>query len=96
MHEAKNIGVLRLQEGSSSDDCRHPLLCLVPKMMVVKYLLHLNGHDSAHAHLIHLYALHGIDYNQSIEPPRKEKIGRVQLYFLAHKDVAIHLPRKAI
>ena len=36
-------------------------------------MLHLNGYDKAHAQLIHLYAQHGIDYDQSIKPPRKEK-----------------------
>ena len=61
VHEGKNICVLRLQEGSSGHDWRHLLLCLVPKVMVVKYMLNLNGYERAHAHLVHLYAQHGID-----------------------------------
>ena len=73
VHGGKNIRVLRLQEGSSGDDWRHPLLCLVPKVMVVKYMLHSNGYDRAHAHLVHLYAQHGIDYDHPIKLPPKEK-----------------------
>ena len=57
VHEGKNIRVLRLCEGSSGDDWRHCLLCLVPKVMVVKYMLHLNCYDRAHAPLVRLLAL---------------------------------------
>ena len=73
VHEGKNIRVLRLQEGSSGDDWRHRLSCLVPKVMVVKYMLHSNGYDRAHAHLVHLYAQHGIYYDHRIKPPPKKK-----------------------
>ena len=81
VHEGKNIRVLRLQEGSSGDDWRHRLLCLVPKVMVVKYMLHLNGYDRTHAHLVHLYAQHGIDYDHPIKPPPKKKDGEAPKSF---------------
>ena len=48
VHEGENMRVLRLQEGPSGDDWRHRLLCLVPKVMVVKYVLHFNSYDRAH------------------------------------------------
>ena len=73
VHEGKNIRVLCIHEGSLGDDWRHCLLCLAPTVMVVRYMLHLNGYDKAHAHLVHLYAQHGIDYNQPVKPPHKEK-----------------------
>ena len=95
VREGKNIPVLRLQEGSSPDDWRHRLLCLVPKVMVVKYMLHWNGYDRAHAHLVHLYAQHGIGYDHPIKPPPKKNGSQCpEVISFPHKAVAVPLPPK--
>ena len=73
VHERKNIRGLRLQEGASGDDSGHHLLCLLPNVMVVKYMQHLSGYDRAHAHLLPLYAQHGIDYDHRIKLLPKTK-----------------------
>ena len=82
VHEGENIRVLRLQEGPSGDDWRHRLLCLVPKVMVVKYMLHLNSYDRACVHLVHLYTRHGIDYDHPIKPTPKKKDDEAPKSFL--------------
>ena len=63
MREGKNLRVVQLDAAGSPGDWRILLKSLMPRVVVVKYMLP-STYEYAHTHLVSLYAEQGFDYDK--------------------------------